>query len=98
MAQANDIPHRASRVPDGLEPIPREPTFPQAIPAPWEDTDAKEIAPPRDSAWKGHGSEKKIFGLRRTTFILLALLILVIIVAAVGGGVGGSVAVSRAYE
>lgn len=42
--------------------------------------------------------EKKICGLRRPTFFLLVLLILVIIGAAVGGGVGGSVAVSKAYE
>lgn len=41
---------------------------------------------------------KKICGLRRTTFVLLALLILVVICAAVGGGVGGSIAVSKAYE
>lgn len=42
--------------------------------------------------------EKKICGLRRPTFFLLVLLILVIIAAAVGGGVGGSIAVSNAYE
>lgn len=42
--------------------------------------------------------EKKICGLRRPTFFLLVLLILVIIAAAVGGGVGGSMAVSNAYE
>lgn len=42
--------------------------------------------------------EKKICGLRRTTFIMAVIMILVIIAAAVGGGVGGSKAVSGAYE
>ena len=42
--------------------------------------------------------EKRILGLRRTTFILAVVLALVIVAAAVGGGVGGSKAVSSAYE
>ncbi|SPO01497.1 uncharacterized protein DNG_04170 [Cephalotrichum gorgonifer] len=46
----------------------------------------------------GSGEKKKIFGLERWNFILLFLLILVIVVAAVGGGVGGSMAVTNAYD
>lgn len=41
---------------------------------------------------------KRTCGLRRSTLILLVLLAVVIVAAAVGGGVGGSMAVSQAYE
>lgn len=38
-------------------------------------------------------NERKIFGLRRKTFLILSLLVLVLIIAgAVGGGVGGAIA------
>jgi hypothetical protein len=41
----------------------------------------------------GPTEERKIFGLRRTTFfILLALLLVLIIAGAIGGGVGGTIA------
>ncbi|KAF9879615.1 hypothetical protein CkaCkLH20_03158 [Colletotrichum karsti] len=42
--------------------------------------------------------EKRICGLKRTTFFLAVTLAAVIIIAAVGGGVGGSMAVQRAKE
>lgn len=42
--------------------------------------------------------EKKICGVRKTTFILSLLLALAVIGAAVGGGAGGTIAVNNAYE
>ena len=78
-------------VPDqgGLEVVPNE-NLPQVVPG-YKMNGMEPV--PVDS-----GRGKTIFGLRRTTFILAALLALVIIGAAVGGGVGGSKAVSQAYE
>ena len=42
--------------------------------------------------------EKRIWGMRRTTFILSALIALISIVAGVVGGVAGSIAVSEAKK
>ena len=86
---------------DGLEPVPHE-NYPEAVLYP--TTHEKGLSPGPggyQNVPPAHGSsapEKKICGLRRTTFLLLALLIAVVIAAAVGGGVGGSVAVRDAYE
>jgi hypothetical protein len=44
------------------------------------------------------GKERRICGLRQSTFFLSVVLVLVIVAAAVGGGVGGSIAVERARE
>lgn len=44
------------------------------------------------------GNERRICGLRRSTFFLSVVLVLVIVAAAIGGGVGGSIAVERARE
>lgn len=87
-------PTRGSAV-AGLEVAP-ENRLPQSIPV----YDEKQVSPHQNFPPAGDGTagDKTIFGLRRPTFFLLLLLVLVIIIAAVAGGVGGSVAVSKAYE
>lgn len=40
--------------------------------------------------------ERRIWGLRRTTFILVVVLVAVVVIGAVGGGVGGGLAVKSA--
>ena len=76
----------------GLEVVDRSDVLPQVV-------EGFKMKPPdTDGDRPGAGEEKKICGLRRTTFILAVVLALVIVAAAVGGGVGGSTAVSRAYE
>ena len=90
-----------TRVHDGLEPVPHE-NYPEAVLYP--TTHEKGLSPgpggyqnvpPANGP--SASPEKKICGLRRTTFLLLALLVAVVIAAAVGGGVGGSVAVRDAH-
>lgn len=88
-------PHGMS-VPDGLEPV-RHDMLPEFV----QPYDEKQVSPHQKASPAAVGAptgEKTIFGLRKPTFFLLLLLILVIIIAAVAGGVGGSVAVSNAYE
>lgn len=65
---------------------------PHSALSPGQQAPTPQYAPPISSP------EKKILGLRRTTFILVLLLLLVIIGGGVGGGVGGSMAVNSAYD
>lgn len=44
------------------------------------------------------GLERRVCGLRRSTFFLAVALLAVIVMAAVGGGVGGSIAVMKAKK
>lgn len=92
-------------IPDEPEAI-RYDAYPEVVPAATPGKEDYVMSPSTGPSPQQNGvvasypspPAKKIFGLRRPTFFLLALLILVIIVAAVGGGVGGSIAVSKAYE
>lgn len=88
-------------VADGLEPVPQS-NYPEAVhPPPINEKGPSPgpVAPHRlPLAFSPNAPEKRICGLRRTTFILLVLLALVIVAASVGGGVGGSRAVDGAYE
>ena len=51
---------------------------------------------PPDNGLEKSTPERKIWGLRRSTFFLTVALLAVIVVAAIGGGVGGSIAVKNA--
>ncbi|SPO01748.1 uncharacterized protein DNG_04421 [Cephalotrichum gorgonifer] len=77
-------------VPDGLESIQYINNYPEVVrvAAAKGDLPYMPYPPPL---------EKKILGMRVTTFILTLLLVLTVIIAAVAGGVGGSLAVDGAY-
>ncbi|KAL3456236.1 hypothetical protein BJX64DRAFT_48207 [Aspergillus heterothallicus] len=84
---------------DGLEVVPpqekevhRVDTGLHQVSESYASPNANEGYPPMTSVSLAQKQEKRICGLRKTTFLIVLLIALLVIGGAVGGGVGGSLA------